>query len=88
MTSTLTDTVAIVTGASSGIGEATAAELARHGASVAVIARRVRTASTRSSPRLRPLAAPRWPSPPISPTAARPRRPCRPWSNGSVDSTS
>ena len=37
---TLTGTVALVTGASSGIGAATAAAFARHGAAVALAARR------------------------------------------------
>jgi NADP-dependent 3-hydroxy acid dehydrogenase YdfG len=41
MTEQLDNTVALVTGASSGIGEATARELARRGAAVAIAARRI-----------------------------------------------
>jgi NADP-dependent 3-hydroxy acid dehydrogenase YdfG len=40
LTSSLNGTVAVVTGSSSGIGRATALELARHGASIALVARR------------------------------------------------
>ena len=65
-TTALDGTAALITGASSRIGDATARQQAEHGASVAVVAARARTASTRSSRSSRQRAAALWRSRPTS----------------------
>ena len=59
----LQGTVVLVTGASSGIGEASARDLAAHGAAVAVAARRADRLE-QLAVRSRRRAARRWPSRP------------------------
>ena len=67
---TLAGEVAIVTGASSGIGAATARELARRGATVVLAARRVGRAATTRRRRYARRAARPWPSRPTWRTRA------------------
>ncbi len=76
MTSRLTGTVAIITGASSGIGHATALELAGQGASVALVARRQDRLDELVAELKKP-ADQRWPYQPTSPTGPRQKLPSR-----------
>ncbi|MCU1533134.1 MAG: sle [Arthrobacter sp.] len=71
MNSQLAGTIAIVTGASSGIGAATARSLAGHGASVAVVARRKDRLDTLVSG-IEAAGGTAWLSKQTSPTAPRP----------------
>ena len=79
MTPILDGTVALVTGASSGIGVTTALELARHGAAVALAARRA-TGWTSWRPGSAPTAGSPWCSRRTSPARTRRRpRSSGPW---------
>jgi NADP-dependent 3-hydroxy acid dehydrogenase YdfG len=86
MTTTLSGAVALVTGASSGIGEATAHDFAQQGATVALVARR-KDRLEKLVAHIESTGAQRLRSARISARELRPSLLCNRWSTGSGGST-